>query len=592
MSYCPACGNPVSSDADTRFCARCGKELPAAPAPPEGGAPVPPPPPSAPPTVHAAMPAAPAHAPAPTAPHTPPARDGISGMPGDGGPSPTALFLRRTFTGRWDLAAAAAVVPAVCFVALAVVIGAWSSVAAHDSGVGFVSRTRVALALLLTGVGATLHFTTRFRDFSDSGTAFSDSYTGLGEDDGSSGFPDGSYTTIHSTVSVIALAMTLLWVGSLVLALRRMRARAAAAEAANSQTAAGRSAAAEAAVRVALLAAAAALVLGLFAQPHVREEHLGTGPALLTLWAFLISLATALLTLCAPEIHRRLAVRPGLAGAARALGTALRALLITVGIAGVVVFVVVGAHSSDTTGWGVAFAALFLPNLGVAGLGLGWGAPFKVSESTDLTESSGSGNSFHFSYGLSELGHIWSGWAMAGAVVGGVVCALVIGVLAARRSADRMEQFLVAGLFTAMFVVLAAFGGVATDGGSGFVGLADGHGHSAFGTSVPEALMFALLWSCGGVLVGPWVLRALGATVPAPGTFAAAGAGAAGATGADPVSGPHLPRQAAPSAPSAPGQPPVPPQAGPAEPTVHDLGIVQPPRLNEPPDLRKPPDHR
>src|SRR6185503_13859079 len=107
-------------DAETRFCARCGKELPAASA---GQSTVPPPPPAAPPTVHAATPAAPptVHAEMPAAPPTvhaamPAAPAYAPSPPGPGAPagsSPATLFLRRTFTGRWDLPAAAGVVPAL-----------------------------------------------------------------------------------------------------------------------------------------------------------------------------------------------------------------------------------------------------------------------------------------------------------------------------------------------------------------------------------------------------------------------------------------------------------------------------------------------
>ncbi|MBY8878151.1 hypothetical protein [Actinacidiphila acidipaludis] len=511
-------------------------------------------------------------------------------MAGPAGTSPAALFLRRTLTGRWDVAARAAVVPALWFVALAVVISVWSGASVHHSGVDFLTRTRVALALLLTGIGGRLDLTTRFENFPDSGSAFGDSY-------GSSGLSDSSFTTLHSTFSVTALAMSLLWVGSLFVALRRMRTRAtgagagagAGAEGANPPAEAARWGAAEAAVRVALLAAATALVLGLAARPHVREEHLTTRPALLTLWAFLISLATALLTLCAPDVRRWLAERPGLAATTRALVTALLALLVTVALAGAVVFVVVGADVSDTSGWGVAFAALFVLNLGVSGLGLGWGAPFRMDA------NNGSGSSSHFSYGLSDLGHVWHGWATAGAVAGGLVCALVLGVLAVRRSADRLEQFLVAGLFTALFTALTAFGGLSTDGAGTLVAVGAGSGHITYATSVPEALMFALLWSCGGVLVGPYVARALRGFLPAPVPGAHAPGGTAAGTGADPGGVAHLlrpPRQPAVPAPPMPGRPPLPPQGGPVEPTVHDLGIVQPPRLNEPPGPGKPPGHR
>jgi hypothetical protein len=585
-SFCPACGTPASPDADARFCARCGRELPGAPAGQTGPVPVPPPPPGAPPAV---PPQAPPAAP-PTLPGVLPAQPGAAHPQAPAGPSPAGQFLRRTFSGRWDVPAVAALVPALCFVVLAVVIGVWTGAAVDDPGVGFVTRTRIALGVLLTGVGATVRLSTRVNGYGDGDVSFGDSGDsgdGFG-DSGDSGYGDGYvFTSAHSTISVIALLMTLLWVGALVLALRRSRARLAPG---------GGSAGAEAAVRVALAAAAAALVLGLVAQPAAGDVHMSTGPVLLTLWAFLISLATALLTLCSADVGRWLAARPGPAAVAGALRTALIALLITVALGGFVVFVVVGTHADQTTGWGVAFAALFLPNLGVSGLGLGWGAPFHLSASGSSSDYGG-----HYSFGLGELGHIWQGWAAVGAVAGGVVCALVIGVLAVRRSADRREQFLVAGVFTGLFVLLTAVGGVSQDGStSGFTGLAAAAGHTSASTSVPEALMFALLWTCGGVFVAPYVWRALGGTVPAPRPRAVAGAAAApyGPPPGQPQAGAGGPSQPQPYVPAQPPSQPQPQPPSQPEPrpydqptvpeqqTVHDLGVVQPPRLNKPPDHR------
>lgn len=604
MAFCPACGNPVSAEADTRFCARCGKQLPPADAAPPAAQAPPPPPPAAPPTMPAAppapptMPAVPPAAPGPV-PQQPPAPAGPPGVPPPGygypppvpaGPSPAMLFLRRAMTGRWDTVAPVALVPAAAVAALAVIIGVWSGIPSDHPPIGFGTRTQAALALLLTGIGGKLHFAiTSSPDFgggSDFGTSSdfdsgsgSDSYSGLG-DSGSGDFADSVNRTVHSTTSVIMLAVTVLWIVLLAVLLRRTRPRL---------TAADGSGGAEAAVRVGLTAAAGALVLGLIARPKISAVRVDAGPVLVTLWAFAISLATALVVLCRPARERWLATRPGTATALRALRTTVLALLATIGLAGVVVFVVAGAHWSDLTGWGVAAAALFSLNLGVSGLGLGWGAPGKISV--------GTGSYAHTAtYGLGDLNHAWHGWATVLVVLGGVVCALVIGLLAVRRSHDRFEQFLVAGMFTALFTLLAVFGGVSSDGAS-VVSTVPVGGHETLGSSVPEILLFGLLWSFGGVFVAPYVWRALGGSLPqraiplnvwAPPQAVppqAAHPADPGAPAGPAQPGPSPTLHSAPTQ-VAPVQPAPPPPAPPAQPTVHDLGVVQPPRLNKPPDQR------
>jgi hypothetical protein len=564
MSFCPACGNPVADEADTRFCAHCGRglTLPAASdrapaqAVPRGTVP---PPPTAPVAVPRAVPQGPPPAP-PYAPAAVPV-----------GRSPAVLFLRRVLAGRWEWPALVAAVPALCVPAVAVVIGGWSGAASSGGAVGMGTRTRAALALLVQGLGGSLHFTEPYTDFSADGSAFA----GLGD----SGEPIAAHT-IHSTTSILPWTVTVLWVVALVIGLRALRRRQAAADAASGTgTGGGASAGAEAAVRVSLLAAVAALVLALVAQPSLGRVHVGTAPFLVALWTFLLTLATSLLVLCRPALDARLAPRPGLAAAFRALGTALAALLVTLSVAGTVVFVIAAAHHDAVTGWGVSAAALLLLNLGVSGLGLVWGAPFKMAESTY-----GQG-AYHVTFGLSDLSRVWNGWQVAGAVAGGLACALAIGLLAAWRSRDRVEMFMAAAMFAVLFAVLAALSGASTGGNPAAQGPATlgGGDRVSMSTSVPEALAFALLWSLGGVAVGPYLWRALGGTpVPAvvPGTYGGYGTGVL------------YERPAAPPAPTAtPGEPgSVPPrqplpQAAPPEPTghetVHDLGIVQPDRLSK-----------
>lgn len=549
MSYCPACGNPVSDAPDTRFCSRCGRDL-TAPALPEQTPPPPAAPPAVPPAGHLPPPTTPPAGPptAPPAGYTPPPYAAAppppyapAPPPVRTGPSPAGLFARRVFSGDWGRPAAVAAAPALSVLALAIVVGARLGSVLPGYVVGWGGRTRLALALFVQGLGGTLNVTSSFSSFSgdsgdsgdfgdyDSNDGNDDSY--FGYDDSDSGlYDDGSglsgssdsYGIAGSTVSVLPLTITLLWVVALVVALRAMRKRQAGPEAA---------------VRVALLSAAAAFVLAMVGQPTIARVHVHSGPFLVALWTFLISLATALLVLCGPALHTWSATRPGLAAFCRALRTASLALLITVLFAGVIVFLVVTDHYDSAGGWGLAGTALLLPNAGLSGLGLAWGAPFKLNENTVA------GPPIRFSFGLSELDHVWNGWSTAAVVAGGVLCALLLGVLAVRRSRVRSEQFAVAGVFTALFTVLVALGGLSSDG-SGGLGMMGG-GHVTLGTSVPGALGFCLLWAFGGVLVGPYVARVLGVR-PAP------------------VGGPR---------------PFMPPQQ--AAPTVHDLGVVEPDRLKK-----------
>jgi hypothetical protein len=576
MSFCPACGNPVADDADTRFCARCGRDLtlPAVPdrAPEQAAAHVVP---QA--VAHTAPQGPPPYAP----PNVPPYVPGAVPV----GRSPAVLFLRRVATGRWEWPALIAAVPALCVLAVALVLAAGSGAAVSGDPVGMGTRTRIALALLVQGLGGSLRFTEPYTDFSADGSA----YAGLGD----SGEPIASQT-LHSTTSILPWTVTVLWVVALVIGLRALRRRQAAGGAPS-----GTSAGAETAVRISLLAAVAALVLALVGQPSLGRVDVGTAPFLAALWTFLLTLATSLLVLCRPALDGWLAPRPGLAAAFRALGTALVALLVTLTFAGVVVFLIAAAHYDSITGWGLTAAALMLLNLGVSGLGLAWGAPFRLEESTY-----GRGAD-HASFGLSDLSHVWNGWEVAAVVAGGLACALALGLLAARRSRDRVEMFMSAGMFAALFAVLAAVSGASTSGspGAGLLSLGGGD-RTSLSTSVSQALAFALLWSVGGVAVGPYLWRALGgAPVPGviPGTYGTYGRRMYGPSGLyegagvppAPVSPPmSTPAYGGPGAVTGAGPGPVPgtgpgavpPQpAAPPEPTVHDLGIVQPDRLSKRP---------
>jgi len=596
MAFCPACGNTVPEAADVRFCGRCGRDLtePAVP----GGAPTPasagpdaspgsagsagstqpggsatppppPPPPSAAPTVHVQVPPPP---PPPPGQPVPPGQP-YGQPPPPAGPSSAALFARRVAAGRWDGAVAVALAPATAVLTLALLIAGWAGANLPDGAVGMGTRIRAALAVLVQGLGGTLHFSSHY-DMPDTDDFFDDS-------DDPSPFSGGGSVTTHSHSSVLPWMVTLLWVLVLVLALRALRRR----QPANGAT--GREIAvrdAATAVRVALPAAVFGLVLGLLGQPTIGDTHVTVSPFLVALWVFLLTLVTALLVLCRPAVDGWLAARPGAATAFRALGTALTALLATLLFAGTVVWLIVAAHYDDVTGWGLAAATLLLLNLGVSGLGLSWGAHFGVNErSSGGSSAYDEGRSYHHGFGLSDLSHVWNGLEVTGVVAGGVACALIIGLLAAKRSRTRLEMYLVAGIYTVLFLLMAALSGASSSGRSGGFALVAGGGHESIGTNASEALAFGLLWSFGGVVAGSYLWRALGRTLP-PATPPPVAAYPGGVPG--PFAPPPAPGHGAPQA----TRPDVPPQAAPPpppQPTVHDLGIVQPDRLR-----KEPPSHR
>lgn len=625
MSYCPTCGNPVS-DASARFCMKCGRELPAA-----GPAPAAPPPvPPAAPTPTQAGPVSPPPPPPPT--YAAP----TATYPGAGGPppgvpvppSPAALFVRRVFSGGWGPAVLAAVVPAVVLFVIAAGLGTWSQHSLKNDDVSWQTRTRISLALTVQGLGGHASVPNPDGDRcssgddsdSDSGFGFSDGGDdgddygddgGYGDDDyygdssgddgddyyGDDSGDDGSdyygddsdgstfgsyrtagYRTDSSTrhysgylaadgcfasdrevahLSVVPLGVTLVWLLALILSLRSVRLR---------------SPGPETAVRVALLTGAVSTALAFYAQPSLNGVELHSGPWRVLLWSFLLSLVTAMVVLNGPALRTRF-------GAVyRVLSTALIALAAVVLFAGVVVYAIgVGYHDELETP-GLIGAALLLPNLGLFGLGLGWGAPFKIT-------ASGGGRSHSISFGLSRLNDYWDGSATPLAVLGGVLCALAIGLIAARRVRDRAQQFAVAGAFTLMFWVLIVIGGLGMSGLYGFFSAGSGI-HEHIGTDAGQALLFALLWSFGGVLVAPFLQRVFGRG-DGPGAYAGPSPYAppppigGGQAYGQPQGGAYLPTQPGPApapapAPAAPApQPPAPTQE------VHDLGVVQPDRLTK-----------
>ncbi|MFI0940203.1 hypothetical protein [Streptomyces sp. NPDC021020] len=569
---------------------------------------------------------------------------GVPGAPVP--PSPAALFVRRVFAGGWGPAVLAALVPAVVLLVIAAGLGTWSQHSLKSDEVSWQTRSRIALALTVQGLGGHASVPnpdgSRYSDgcssgdddsgsgfsdggddgddysdggsdygdssgddgydngddFSDGGSDFGDSSgdDGSGDyfgdssgDDGSDYYGDdsdgstfGSYRTDSSPrhystylaadscstsdgavahLSVVPLGITLVWLLALILTLRSVRARYAGPEAA---------------VRVALLSGVASTALAFYAQPSLNGIELHSGPWRVLLWSFLLSLVTAMAVLNGPALRTRF-------GAVhRVLSTALLALVVTVLFAGVVVYAIGLGYPDELETPGFIAAALLLPNLGLSGLGLGWGAPLKVTASAEDRSQS-------VSFGLSKLNDYWDGSATPLAVLGGVLCALAIGLITARRIPDRAQQFAVAGAFTAMFWVLIMIGGLGMSGFYGF--LSGGSGvHEHLGTDAGQALLFALLWSFGGILVAPFLRRVLGGGGPGtpgyagPSPYAPPSPYGGGQAYGQPHGGAYLPTQPAPGPASPPAPAPAPaPAPQPPAPTqeVHDLGVVQPDRLTK-----------
>ncbi|MGW5865829.1 hypothetical protein ACWFRJ_27010 [Streptomyces sp. NPDC055239] len=374
-----------------------------------------------------------------------------------------------------------------------------------DVVVGFGDRMRIALATLLQAVGGGFEVSGSERqqasvfggDSSDVGTAF-----------------DGS-----AALHLIPLTVTALWIAALFIGVHVLRNRLLVR--AGSQG--GGTAGLEAAFRVTLLVTTGTLVLSLFAQPEIDGVELSSSPVLAALGAFVLGLAVSGGVLHRYDLAHWLAQRPGWQATFRATGTALRALAVVLALSSVVAFISLAqiddlervADLDDANVSPLVIALLLLPNLGVTALGLGWGAPLEAS--VQGSSSSYGGGYESESFGLSELGDVTNAWAIVGALTLGLVCALVIGILAARRSAHRGEQLLAAGVFFGLFLLLAGVGGVSVDAtGSASAefggGSSGGSGNGTFeaGVSVPEALLFGLLWVFVAALVAPFLLQMAG----------------------------------------------------------------------------------
>ena len=535
-SYCPHCGTPGPDEA--RFCMKCGRERPPVPAaaPGAGGTGATALPPTAPPSV---PPPAPPGAP-PLGPPPPP--PGFAPVPAR--PSPVGAFLGRAFRGDWGGAALAALWPVgLLFVtAVALAIPSYGQGSQDDEDfVGFGDRLGLALAGLLQGLGG----------------GFEISESGGGDYSGEFRSAEGALS-----VTLVPLTVTALFIGALFIGVRLLRTRLVTGGAYGGAyggvpggayaggyggTYAGmpgavpggsRTAGLEAAVRVTLLVTVAVLLLALFGEPEIAVVEVSTSVWRAALGALLLTAAVSAGLLHRDDLAARLAVRPGPRALFRATGTAVRAMAIVLALCSLVAFVVLAANDEWRGEWDeelnpLLLVLLVLPNLAVNLLGLSWGASVqgeagRTSSGDDssfggdssgdygLVESSPYGGGYEReAFGLSELGDAVNSWAVVGVLTLGAVCALTLGILAARRSSGRGEQLLAAGVFFGLFLLLAgvsgfgmeASGSATTDFSSEF----SAAGQVDVGLDIPEALLFGLLWIFGAAFLAPYLIQMTGA---------------------------------------------------------------------------------
>ncbi|WP_203645808.1 hypothetical protein, partial [Streptomyces sp. SID14478] len=434
--------------------------------------------------------------------------------PGPAQPSAVGQFFGRALRGDWAGAGQAALWPVglLLIAAFALAVPSYGQ-DPDDVMVGYTDRMRLALASLLQGLGGSLKI---------SGGSGSPSVYGGGFDSASSG---------SASVSVIPLLVTLAWIVALVIGVRMLRVRLYARTVPGAPG--GATAGLEAAVRVALLVTGATLVLALIGQPEIQGSSLSTGPFVTALCTLALALAVAGGVLYADDLRHRVAgAHPGAGMTVRAFGTAVRALGWVLAAAAVLGFLGLAffgddggnspsdvADSSDFDGSDAAALGAFLmllPNLALAVLGLCWGAPLQAEGRG--SSSFGGGGYEKESFGLSRLGDELGSGALVYALAVGLLCALLVGVLTVRRSLDRREQLLSAGLFFGLFLLLAGVGGLGAEGSGDFALFGSGGGSIELGLSVPDALLFGLLWVGGAAFAAPYLMQLVGV-----GPFAAPG---------------------------------------------------------------------
>ncbi|WEH15964.1 zinc ribbon domain-containing protein [Streptomyces sp. VNUA24] len=489
-------------------------------------------------------------------------------------PSPLGAFLGRAFRGDWAGSALAALWPVglllVTAVALAVPSYGQGDGGGEEDFVGFGDRLALALAGLLQGLGG----------------GFTISESGGGDYAGDYPSTEGALA-----VSLVPLTVTALFVGALCIGVRLLRTRLATrgayggayasahgsaygsayggvpgggtypggyggtyAGVPGAAPAGGRTAGLEAAVRVTVLVTAAVLVLALFGQPEIAVVEVSTSVWRATLGALLLTAAVCVGLLQRDDLAAWLAVRPGARALFRATGTAVRAMGIVLALCSLVAFVVLAANDEWQAEWDedlspLLLVLLVLPNLAVHLLGLSWGASVQgeagrtglgggssydgdSSGDYGFAESSPYGGGYeHRAFGLSELGDVVNSWAVVGALTLGAVCALTLGIVAARRSSGRGEQLLAAGVFFGLFLLLAGVSGFGMEASGSaraeFSSEFSAAGQVDVGLDLAEALLFGLLWVFGAAFLAPHLLRMTGArtAVPAPPVPAVPGGG-------------------------------------------------------------------
>ncbi|MFD8327385.1 PT domain-containing protein [Streptomyces lydicus] len=522
--------------------------------------------------------------PPPAQPPAPPVQTPVPAAPGPGGPtyaagapaSPVGALLSRTAKGDWVAALKVAAGPTALLLVLASVAAMFLADKAHSGGLGWGVRMRIALAMLLQGVGGGV-------SLSGNASASLEAF--------------GAGLAGEVTLSLVPLLVTAAWAGVLAFAARRFVAV---------RPGLAGTAVLEAVLRVAVLCGAGAFALGLLAQPSYDGVELSSAPFRTLLWSFLLSAVV-----CGAAVGRGgagawLAARPGWRAAVGALRTALLALLVVVTLAGAVTVVAVLATEKQDLDDGAIVAMLvLLPNIGALALAAAWGAPVTAEWNLPGVPFIGT-SSGRESLGYGELGHLGGGWVLFGVIVGGVVGALLVGFLAVRRSAERREQLLAAGFFVVSLMLLVLAAGVSatavfrdgggSDGGygsgagdaygsgfgGGYGGAYGGHvagAHGELGASGAETLLFALVWTFGAVLVMPYLLRMVGrgggpaapAVPPAPYAAPAVPPAVAYDTPAAAYDTPAAAYDTAAAAYDTPVAPPVP-----ATPTAPDLPALVP----------------
>ena len=429
---------------------------PARPPVPPASAAVPPPPPQ--PPVTAAAPSRPFEE------SVPPRRAAGAPLPPRPAPGVVAPFVSRG----WGAALGAGVVAPVAVLLLA---GALSAFGGGELGeVGRVARLRVWLAVLLQGVGG------------DVSVRYDDPFAGVSL---------GGEVSLSST----PLAVTAVWVLLTVLAARRARRRHAVGTAA------------ETALWVGAVAAVAAWALALLAQPVVDGAELSGDPWSVLLWSFVLTGAAVWVALA----RRPAAERPGARMVHDVASGAGAGLVGASLLAGVSVFGYLLAPQRGLGAEGAVGLFLVLPDLGLNGLALAWGASLHASSmlpGLELERRS-------LDYAQAGEAASWAPFAL-GAL--GVACALLVGLAPARRCRARTEQLLSGGLFVCLLLAATAVAGarVTASPGGGTAPYPGEEARAGFGAALDELLLASLLWTLPAVLLAPWLLRAARRLRPDP----------------------------------------------------------------------------